>query len=218
MAEEVTTAAEAPEASDATPTPQDTAPAAPPAPQEPEVTADTIDTETARKLRSEAKNLRDAKKLAEKEAADLRKQVEAFEAEKLTETERLQKEAEKNAADALEAKEALKTANLRAEVAVLAAEHGVDAEAASTLIAASVEYDDKSNPTNVTELVDGLLERGVLAKKNATPSSGLPANAQGGSPVERTHEQLLAETQSTSYGLDPYESPEALGGGVYIPN
>lgn len=179
-----TTAAEAPEASDATPTPQDTAPAATPAPQEPEVTADTIDTETARKLRSEAKNLRDAKKQAEKEAADLRAKVEAFEAEKLTETERLQKQADDNAAAAVKASEALKSANLRAEVAVIAAEHGVDAKAASKLIADEVKYNDDSEPENVAELVGSLIESGVLAKKNTVPSGGLPANPQGGGSQE----------------------------------
>lgn len=209
-----TTAAEAPEAPAATPTPATDAPAAEEAPQ---TVADTIDPETARKLRSEAKNLRDGKKQAEKEAAELRAKVEQFEAEKLSETERLQKQADDNAAAAQAATEALKTANLRAEVAVEAAKHGIDAKAAAKLIADEVEYNE-STPTNVTDLVSGLVESGVLASKTPLPSSGLPANGQGGEPnQEKSHEQKLEEVQRTRFGVDPYEHPEALGGGVFYP-
>lgn len=201
-----TTAAEAPEAPAATPTPATDALAAEEAPQ---TVADTIDPETARKLRSENKTQRDRAKAAETEAADLRAKVEAFEAEKLSETERLQKLADDNAAAALAAGEALKNANLRAEVAVEAAKHGIDAKAAAKLIADEVEYDE-ATPTNVTDLVAGLVESGVLASKTPLPSSGMTANGESGE----------AEPQDTlsinRFGGDPLAHPESHGGGVYF--
>jgi hypothetical protein len=203
-----TTAAEAPEAPAATPTPQAPAPEATPASAEPDI-PDTFDPAIAKKLRDEAKTLRTAKKQAEAEAADLRAKVEAFEAEKLSETERLQKQADDNAAAAQAATEALKTANLRAEVAVEAAKHGIDAKAAAKLIADEVEYNE-STPTNVTDLVSGLVESGVLASKTPLPSSGLPANGQGGE-VEKPD-----TTVSNRFGGDPLANPEAHGGGVYF--
>lgn len=207
-----TPATDAQAAEDATPTPQDTAPAATPA-TEPEA----VDPEALRKLRSENKSQRDRAKAAETEAADLRSKVEAFEAEKLSETERLQKQAEDAQDAANKAAARAKTANLRAAVAVAVVEHGIDADAAQKLIADEVSYDENDEPENVGDLVAALVEKGVLASKNTVPSSGLPANAEKGGETQRTHEQQLAEVHSTRYGGDPLANPENFGGGVFFP-
>jgi hypothetical protein len=215
MTDEVTTTADAQAAEAATTEQTNAAPAAAEVTQT-EVIAETIDPETARKLRSEAKNLRDAKKAAETEAATYKAKVEAFEAEKLTETERLQKQADDNAKAAQDAAERLKSANLRAEVAIEAAKHGIDPIAASKLIADEVEYDDTSTPQNVTELVSALVEQGVLASKNtAQASGGLPANGQGGTPAaQETQSEALARIQRNARGDNGADS--AWGGGVII--
>lgn len=210
-----TTATDAPAAEEA-PTTQATAPAAPPA-QEDTPKGETIDPETARKLRSEAKNLRDAKKQAEAEAADLRQKVEAFEAEKLSETERLQQQAEKATEAATAAAARAKSANLRAAVAIAANEHGIDAEAARKLIADEVTFTDDDEPENVPELIGRIVESGVLASKNAAPTGGLPANAQGGNPKpNETDAEALARIYRNARGDAGADA--AWGGGVIINN
>lgn len=209
-----TTAEAAPAAADVTPT--DTTDAAPAAAEEPAAT-DAISAEAASKLRREAKNLRDGKKAAETEAAALRAKVEEHEAEKLSETERLQKQADDATQAAQAAASRAKAANLRAIVTAEAAKHGVDPEAARKLIAEEIEYDDADEPTNVSDLIASVIESGVLASKTQAPAGGLPANAQGGAEKQKTHAEKLAETQENRFGVNPYEHPEALGGGVFLP-
>jgi hypothetical protein len=210
---EVTTDADALAAEAPTTEPVTEAPAAPDTPKV--ETPETIDPETARKLRSENKSQREARKAAEAEAAALRAKVEGYEAEKLTESERLQKQAEDASKAAQDAAERLKSANLRAEVAIEAAKHGIDPVAASKLIADEVTYDDNSTPENVTELVAGLVEAGVLAVKNSVPSSGLPANGQGGEPAHKeTQEEALARIHRNARGDAGADS--AWSGGVII--
>jgi hypothetical protein len=158
---------------------------------------------------SEAKLKADIKALKEKADA-----YDKAQAEKLSEQEKLAKEAEDAKALAATAQKQLREAKLLAELAK--PEHGIVNAAAAAKLIDGVEFDDDGEPKNLTEkgadgksLIESFLAANSFLKGQAqTPDStvdfGGGANRGGGgaSTAQLTQEELDA---AKSFGMSPEE-------------
>lgn len=125
------------------------------------VEAEKFDAEYVKSLRKESAQYRtQAKELAAK--------VATYEAEKLSETERLQAQAQAANAEAQAAREQLKRALYDAALAREAARAGVDPNLLTRLV--EPEYDAEGKPVNVGAAVTAVLDAYPQLKPQATPS------------------------------------------------
>lgn len=161
----------------------ETPPADPPAdPPAPVAGADEFDKDramaTIRTLREEVKQA----KAAAKDAADLKDRLDAIEAEKLTEQERIQKERD----EAMERNRALEATNREnaVKLAVFSAQQEKGLADADLALAAldrtKIEFGADGQPTNVGELLDDLLERKPLLKQGPPKPPPVPPTDGGG--------------------------------------
>jgi len=170
-------------ADDPTPPEGETPPATtttPPADAEPPPADDDFDKERAMaliaKLRDEAK---DAKAKA-KDAGEMKSRLDAIEAEKLTESERLQKERD----EAVAARTTID--NERREDRIRLAVYGQRDElglasadlAIAALDRSQVQFDEQGQPTNVADLLSALIEREPILK--GTPATPRVPPTDGG--------------------------------------
>ena len=120
-----------------------------------------FDAEYVKSLRKESAQYRtQAKELAAK--------VATYEAEKLSETERLQAQAQAANAEAQAAREELKRARYDTALAREAAKAGVDPNLLTRLV--EPEYDAEGKPANVGAAVAAVLDAYPQLKPQATPS------------------------------------------------
>jgi hypothetical protein len=153
---------------------------------------------------------RTARKAAEKTAREAQKKLDAAEAEKLSETEKLKKEAEDGKALAATATDKLRLANLRDALADKGFA-GAKAKAVVRLLD-GVEYDDGDEPTNLDAVLKTAeKEYGELVKpgKPAAPDID-PGGGGGGKAPALTADELAA---AKAAGMTPeeyanYKSPQ----------
>lgn len=152
---------------------------------------------TIKKLREEVK----VAKAAGRDAADLKARLDAIEAEKLTDQERLERRAADAEATTAAATAKLRRANLLVELAK--PEHGiVNATAAAKLIE-GVEYDDNDEPSNLASLLDDFLKANAFLKAAQGGGTGGGAagdlnagdGGKGGKAPALTAEQLAMAEQ-----------------------
>ena len=142
-------------------------------------TNDTISLDEAKKLRSEAANLRSRLRSTEAKAKELDDLKAKLEADKLSETEKLQKQLATLQSEHDNAIRAAQERTINYEVRLQAAQMGiVDPDAAAKLLDWSqIEYDDNGSPTNVNDLLKNLLKtRPYLAGKAQVQTSGGATN------------------------------------------
>lgn len=184
----------------------------PPEPQAGEGQSEPLSLEEARKLRSEASNLRARLKAAEAKATEFDKLKADAEAAKLTETQRLQKQL----ADLQKAHESataqVKTERARAAIQVQALQNGLDPKLASRLIELSdLEYDDEGQPSNVPALIKSLLKDYPHLVSKMTPASSggatNPARSQSGSEAI-TREYVAKLTPADYAAMSPERRAE----------
>lgn len=149
-----------------TPTADGQAPPATPAPAAP-AEPDTFDAEYVRKLRAENADAR-------RKLRDAETKVTGFEAERLTETEKLQKLADTATTRLAELETALRTERTRAAIGAAATSAGIAPALAERLI--EVEYDAAGLPTGVEAAVRALVAQHPNLVTTAGPL-GSPANA-----------------------------------------
>ncbi len=111
--------------------------------------AETFDAEYVKSLRTESATYRTKNK-------ELSAKLAAYEAEKLSETERLQKQAQEAASEAQAARDELKRARYDAALAREAAKAGVDPNLLTRLV--EPEYSADGTPSNVGAAVAAVLE------------------------------------------------------------
>lgn len=138
------------------------------------------------------------------ELKDALAKLEEIEKAKLTETERLQQEAEQGKQAAKTATDKLRRANLT--VALAGKDHGLaDPRAAARLIE-GVEFDDQDEPTNLTDRVKALVGEYPLLKgkgvQHAPNLNGGGGGDGGDTPPELTAEELDV---AKSFGMTPEE-------------
>ena len=203
MAEENTPTSATPQAGDAgnAPTPQ-AGNTTTTEPQAGESQSEPLSLDEARKLRSEASNLRTRLKAAEAKAAEFDKLKADAEAAKLSETERLQKQL----ADLQKAHETataqVKAERARAAIQVQAFQNGIDPKLAARLIELSdLEYDDDGQPSNVPALIKTLIkEYPNLVSKAAPATSGGATNpARSQSSTEPITREYVASLKPADY-------------------
>jgi FKBP-type peptidyl-prolyl cis-trans isomerase len=172
-------------------------------PQAGESPPESISLDEARKLRSEAANLR--KRLKELDAAhnELKTFKEQTEASRLSDTEKqafAQKKLEQQLAEHQssnsELLRQLQETRIDREVVRQASKLNIiDVDAASRLIDGSrIDYDENGQPTNIPDLLKDLVkQRPWLAGKGQLPSSGgatNPSRSQTSGPQEITKEYV----------------------------
>ncbi len=173
--------------------PEDTNPGEMPRPQDDA----TPDSGASKGQAEELDKVRDALKKANREAAENRKKLEAFEKaeeeRKLASSTELEKAqaAAKKAED--RATEAIKTANerlLKSAFIVEASRHGAktpaDAYALAITDGAQVSVDDDGNAVGVAEAVKALVDAGRLPLTGKPGAPGTDAGAGGSSRPEKT--------------------------------
>ncbi len=145
-------------------------------PSEPQAGDEPISLDEAKKLRSEAANLRKRLKAFEDQQA-------AAEAAKLTEQEKLQKQLADTQSQLSEKERLIQERVIRYEVQLQAAELGANPrhldKIARLIDSAEVKLDDQGVPTNVKELVDKLLKEMpelLLQQDKRPPSAGGATN------------------------------------------
>ena len=167
-----------PQAGDTDPQPQAGVPSTDPQAGESQ-TNDTISLDEAKKLRSEAANLRSRLRSTEAKAKELDDLKAKLEADKLSETEKLQKQLATLQSEHDNAIRAAQERTINYEVRLQAAQMGiVDPDAAARLLDWSqIEYDDNGAPTNVNDLLKNLLKtKSYLAGKAQVQTSGGATN------------------------------------------
>jgi hypothetical protein len=148
---------------------------------------ETISLEEARKLRSEASNLRKRLKEFESLNTELKTFKEQKEAEKLSDVEKqtlAQKKLEQQLAEQQtknnELLRQLQENRVNNEVFKQASKLNIiDIDAASKLLDSSqIEYDDTGNPTNIDALLKDLVKQRswLVGKQQSQPMSGGPTN------------------------------------------
>lgn len=148
--------------------------------------SETISLEEARKLRSEAANLR--KRL--KELEDQKRQIDEA---KLSETERLQKRLAELERKEIEYQQSLQARTLEYEVKLHAARLGVvDPEAAYRLLdVKQIEFDEDGKPVNVEKVMRELIaKKPYLAGGNGAMSATNPAQGRISGQQVFTRSQL----------------------------
>lgn len=133
---------------------------------------------------------RSARKTAEKDAKERQKRIDALEAEKLSETEKLKREADQGRTLAQQATGKLRRASL---LTALGAEGlvGPKAKAAARLID-GVEYDDDDEPTNLADRLE------VAKAEYGEEMFSAPTPPNGGSEHPNLHQGVRREARSSS--------------------
>ena len=183
---------------------------------EPQAGSETISLDEARKLRSEAANLRKRLKELDSAHTELKTFKEQSEAAKLSDAEKqvlAQKKLEQQLADHQSQNSGLlrqlQEARITNEVFKQASKLSIiDVDAASRLIDGSrIEYDDNGNPTNVEVLLKDLAKaRPWLVGKQQVQSSGgatNPSRSQTSGPQTLTKEYVHKILQG---GKDAYNN------------
>lgn len=155
---------------------------------------------------------RKARRDADKRAKDAEARLKALEDEKLSDTEKLKKEAEAGKALASTATEKLRRANL---ITALADEglHGARAKAAAKLLD-SVEFDDDDEPTNLKDAITSAkAEYGDDIFKGAKPKAPKTNGGEGNEDREGptlTADELAAAKAAgmTPEEYETYKSPQ----------
>jgi len=123
---------------------------------------ETISLAEAKKLRSEAANLRERLKAADAKAKELDDLKAQLEAANLSDKEKLEKRLAKLQAEHEQAQRQLQERTIHYEVRLQAAAAGVNPKhldkVARLIDWAALEYDDEGQPTNVQALIAALLE------------------------------------------------------------
>lgn len=189
MADDPTTAGgETPPADPPVPAP-DSTPVDPP--------AEEFDKDRAMALIAKLRDETKAAKAQAKDAAEMKARLDAIEAEKLTEAERLQKERD----EAVAARAALD--NERREDRIRLAVYGQRDElglasadlAIAALDRSQVQFDEQGQPTNVADLLSALIEREPILKgtpaKPRVPATDGGAGGGAGAP-DLTADELEA--------------------------
>lgn len=201
MPEETTTPQADPQAGDAEKQPQAGATTTTPEPQAGEG-SETISLDEARKLRSEASNLRKRLKELDAAHAELKTFKEQTEASKLSDQEKqqlAQKKIEQQLAEHQSQNadliRQLKETRINSEIRIQALQMGIDPKAAAKLVEYSeVLTDDDGMPTNIPELLKKLTkEYPTLVGKPHAPTSGgatNPPRSQTSGPQEITKEYV----------------------------
>lgn len=152
------------------------------------------------KLREEAKEA----KAKAKDADEMKARLDAIEAEKLSDAERLQKERD----DALERAKALDaTARENAiKLAVYGQRDALGLSSADLAIAAldrsKVEFDEQGQPTNVTDLLTALIEREPVLK--GTPAKVVVPSTDGAAGGTKAPDLTADELEAArTTGMDP---------------
>lgn len=122
------------------------------------------------------------------QAKELAAKVATFEAEKLSEAERLTKQAQEATAQAQAAREELKRARFEAALAREAAKAGVDPNLLTRLV--DPEYDDAGAPVNMAAAVAQVLE----AYPQLKPQAPHPGVANPGRTAKLTVEEIKKMT------------------------
>ena len=171
----------------------------------------TLSLEEAKKLRSEARNLRNRLKEAESlkaEIAELKKFKEATETEKLSETEkqtatRLKLEKQLSEAQAaLTRKETeVQEQKINNDIIAKAAKVGINPDlAAKVLDHSEIDYDEKGNPINVEDLLKDLLKSFPnLAAQQAQQRQASQSTAGGATNPGRAATSMPAEITQEYY-------------------
>ena len=137
----------------------------------------------AKKLRSEAANLRERLKAADAKAKELDDLKAQLEAANLSDKEKLERKLAKLQSDHEQATRQLQERTIQYEVRLQAAQAGVNPkhlDKVTRLIDwAALEYDDDGQPTNVKALIDALLEDMPELK---TPTAPAPTGGQPPKP------------------------------------
>lgn len=168
----------------------------PPLAETPESTP--VDTGNVDEIKAELERVRKALKDANKEAADRRKKLEAFEAaekekadKELTESQRLQKELEAARAEKAEMENRLKTTTIKNAVLAKAGELNFDhpADALALIDLSSVEISEDGKVIGFEKALEDLAKSGRLKMKgNGSPGIGTPrggkTNNQQGQPQQ----------------------------------
>ena len=174
MAQEAT---QTPESGQTPPEGQQTTPETP---QEGQGTPKTFDEDYVKSLRAEAAKHR-------KEAADTKARLQALEDAKLSETEKLQKQAEEGKQLAEQATGKLRQANLRDAIAEKGFT-GPQAKAVARLLD-SIEYDDSDEPTNLDARLEAAAgEYGDLVKPNGGQTVTFDGGVRPPAPVNKSAE------------------------------
>lgn len=186
--------------------PADPKPADPPPDPKP---ADPADPPLGEGGQAALKAERDARKAADKRAADAEKKLQAIEDAKLSDADKAKKAADDATAKATKAVEKLREANLL----IALGEHnliGAKAKAAAKLLE-DVEYDDDDEPTNLEARIEAATATyGEDIFKGATPKPK-PPNLNGGEGNEdREGPKLTAEelAMAKSFGMTAEEYAE----------
>jgi hypothetical protein len=158
-----------------------------------------VSLEDARKLRSEARAMRDRLKAAESSAKELADLKAKLEADKLTETERWQKQATDLQSKYDSDTSALTERIVRYEVERQAAKLGIiDPDAAAQLIDwDALEYDEDGTPKNADALLKDLLKsKPYLAGKVQASAGGAtnPSRAQSNASGELSWDVITKMT------------------------
>lgn len=191
--------------------------------REQDTTPPADDAQQVKKLRDEAARWR-------VQLRETEERVKALEREKMSETERVQAERDEAVAALNAAREQARIESLTAAAVRVGAQLGLnDPDDAIRLIPADrFTYDDHGNPSNIGELVQGLIqEKPYLVKQQGrrAPDAGLvPGGQQTGPHAVPKKEESLADrrarlaTGGRPGGADAFDSSTIAqrGGGVWM--
>lgn len=169
---------------------------------------ETISLEDAKKLRSEASNLRSRLKAAEAKAAELDQLKAEAEASKLSEAEKLQKKLADLQASHDSVNKQLQERTVSYEVKLQAAQQGLEPTLAAKLVSTSeVTFDEDGSPNNIAELLKSLIKTYPnLVSKQQAPTSGGATNPARSSTSGATqiNEQFVRDVLSGKLPHDTY--------------
>lgn len=192
-------------------------------------TEQEVQTVTVAQLQAELKNVQKALKDANREAAERRKKLEAFEAEEtkrkeaeLTEVQKLQKRLEESEAKAKAAAEEARKTRIENAIIAKARDRFVDLEDVVLKLRDGIQLDDDGKPVDLDKALDELaaakphwVKQAAAPEKPKTPTINPTNPGAGGSPAV-TDAELRAEiwgTPSRNTIFNPART-EQHGGGV----
>lgn len=192
-------------------------------------TEQEVQTVTVAQLQAELKNVQKALKDANREAAERRKKLEAFEAEEtkrkeaeLTEVQKLQKRLEESEAKAKAAAEEARKTRIENAIIAKARDRFVDLEDVVLKLRDGIQLDDDGKPVDLDKALDELaaakphwVKQAAAPEKPKTPTINQTNPGAGGSPAV-TDAELRAEiwgTPSRNTIFNPART-EQHGGGV----
>ena len=183
-------------------------------------------TETASVSRAEFEAIQKALKAANKEAAERRKQLDAYEAEKKTAEEAQLSEAEKLKKQLLEAQDSIKRISeqsheraIRAEIVSKAALMGFNdpGDAIALLDKSKIDTDENGEITGVEDALQALAKaKPYMLKTNRVN----PGATNPGSNAREPNQEAQTRNWVYGTGVDIFDATQArkLGGGVIWPD